>query len=113
MIPGRILGAVLLSMSALPALPKPSTSATITAELADERATLNQPFSAEPLASLSLHLQFDSSNEALWQVMAQGQQQKSKSAMARAAGAAAPPPPIEEYDAAVLPLVSFLPRIGG
>ena len=68
--------------------------------------------STQPLTSLSLHWQFSSSDPLLWKVMRDGENAIRENAESSQGGVPRIPFEIVDYDAALVPLLSFIARIG-
>jgi hypothetical protein len=65
----------------------------------------------QPLASLSFHWEFASSNSALWQAMKMGQSEINENSESSQGGTPLVPFEIQEYTSALLPLLSYVGRI--
>jgi hypothetical protein len=68
---------------------------------------------SQPLTSLSLHWQFGSASAALWQAMTKSQDEIKQNGESSQGGVPAVPFEVMEYNAALLPLVSYVAQIVG
>jgi hypothetical protein len=75
-------------------------------------ATNEVVVAGQPLTSLSLHLRFASANPALWAAMKAGQAKIRENDESEQGGSPRVPYVAMEYDAALLPLVSYLGVLG-
>ncbi|MER9121301.1 hypothetical protein NKH93_32950 [Mesorhizobium sp. M0954] len=80
--------------------------------LAETKRTNEIIIAGQPLTSLSLHWEFASMNAALSQAMKKGQEDIKENAESSQGGTPAVPFDVEEYSAALLPLISYVAGIG-
>jgi hypothetical protein len=66
----------------------------------------------QPLTSLALHWRFSSSNADLWKIMTDGQAEIDKNAETEQGGSPEVPYEAEDYEQALMPLLSFIARVG-
>jgi len=66
----------------------------------------------QPLTSLSFHLQFDSASPELWKTMKEGEDEIDKNNLSVQGGVPSVPYEAMEYDEALIPLFSYLARVG-
>jgi len=90
--------------------PARTQAAQVTAEA---QRTNEIILAGQPLTSLSLHLQFASASPALWEAMTKGKDDMRKNADTSQGGTPEVPFDVEEYRAALMPLFSYVARIGG
>lgn len=68
--------------------------------------------SMQPLTSLSIHWQLSSADPALWKIMQEGKDAIRENAESSQGGVTQSPLEAVEYEAALLPLLSYIARVG-